>query len=1693
MAITSYPDKPYFDDINSPDISGLSPLDKNYLRILFRPGVSVQTRELNQIQSLLQSQVDRLGQSIFKANSPILGAECSFESNLNYVDCKLSDSDINDFNSIKENIDELFLSQAVGAGTNLETGTSIATITKIEDLNESEKRIYFQYKSGDFEFNSSETIDIQNDILSLAIPLGVINIGKAVAATLENGIYFAKGCVVSSQKQYTAQPLNPGTTSFSGFVALRVEEKIITSSDDKTLLDNAAGSLNFAARGADRYQIVLTPVLVQAAELPKDADYIQVLKISNSSPIQIQNTLDVSGANLERILARRTYEESGDYIVKEFSVENQEVIGSTYESRYSSPEDLVQFGISSEDADNHFVTTISPGIAYVSGTRVENIGANTLLANKARTTFSDLNLGDFFDASITADLGSYVEGSFVVDSGAPILDSLSSYNLFESVNSQTSIGSCKIQSIEKISDSVFRVYLYDITFNSGKNFKTVTHIRGDYSSYGTFNFSVSSSSAAGLSKLNKQTTNSSLFRWSQPFIKSVTNLNVTQKMYFTATVENTQAVFNTDGVFDKSPSNIILWSNEKIITSPLNIVDGQAGNVLTISGLTNGASIRVLASVTNNITANRGTKTLTTENLTSFKNENGTNVNNTTTVIAPETVLTVNGVYHAISVNDSRFVLIDDGQYPNQYKQAKIKAIVEIPINQNGLTVNVTHWKFSSPGNVATYYTANSYLKPNQNSPVEIKDIPFYDGIRLSDCIDTRVLETETRRLVLDPYSPITSKLDFYLPRRDRLVASNNGQFSFIRGIPSLNPELPSSIDGTLTLFEYNIPAYTLSVKDITIKKINHKRYTMSDIDRIEKRVGTLEYYTSLSLLEKSVKEKGIYDDDGTERFKNGFVTDSFRNYGTVDLINPLFRSSLDRENGRLFPYQSSYNIKFSPVSKTQTGIKIHRSNAMLDYDIVEADEFTQPFATQFISVQPHDTIANVGVLQLYPEVDTWSDRTTTPPISVNLFPGLDDTIAELAENIPGFLGTDWNRRWTTTNIATTRPNRRTVRWDINQVQTGVQTSIVNDNVNASLGQFVSDVSIRPFMRSRSIRLRAAGLKANTTYYFFFDGINVTQYVRPVPRVNGSIPSIADFDLDADEGLDETTLLAKYPSGAIISDANGVVEGIFVVPNNANLRFASGDSTLRVTNSPRNLEDETFSRADARFISNGLGITSSQTNVSTQVPRISVQPVQRNRTLVLQRRVDPVAQTFSIPETGMFMTGVEIYFASKPAVENKAVSVRTYLVEVINGYPTNDIIPGSEVVLSWDGVNISSDSSIATEFNFESPVYLQPNREYAIVVFSESPEYTVYLAELGSDKRDLITGQIINKQPALGVFFTSSNKTTWSAWQNRDLKLKVRRANFKVLDSLIRFKPTIPSGIQEIKISNSNPIVNNVGWSISNTTVSVSAPLNGGITAIASPIFDPNTQAIVGFKIIRAGSGYTSNPVVTITDSSVTPAKTATLNASLFGYAVSSFNLNMKRILSSTASNILATNSSITSRVKLGNKTYDVIENEPVERVLNKNYSINSSTESDNETNIEIRLRSNSNYFSPVIDLDSLSLGVSSYDLNNSKYFTKEIKLTNPADRLDIYLDVNRPTSTSNILVYSRFKDNTGVSTEYQLVPSINPTTIPINSDPDVYSEVKFSIDPPGEFSSFTIRIDFIGVNSDDICTVKDLRAIATL
>lgn len=160
--------------------------------------------------------------------------------------------------------------------------------------------------------------------------------------------------------------------------------------------------------------------------------------------------------------------------------------------------------------------------------------------------------------------------------------------------------------------------------------------------------------------------------------------------------------------------------------------------------------------------------------------------------------------------------------------------------------------------------------------------------------------------------------------------------------------------------------------------------------------------------------------------------------------------------------------------------------------------------------------------------------------------------------------------------------------------------------------------------------------------------------------------------------------------------------------------------------------------------------------------------------------ISPLAQTFKVAEDlsqGCFVTSVDLYFANKDSAETEPVEVQ--IVETINGYPTDNILDGAQSILRPFSIVTSSTGTAATKFRFPTPIYLEPDTEYAIKVITNSLKYKVWTAYMG-DRRADNPSVLITQQPALGSLFKSQNNSTWTPDQLQDLTFVLNRAQFNI-------------------------------------------------------------------------------------------------------------------------------------------------------------------------------------------------------------------------------------------------------------------------------------------------------------------------
>ena len=337
----------------------------------------------------------------------------------------------------------------------------------------------------------------------------------------------------------------------------------------------------------------------------------------------------------------------------------------------------------------------------------------------------------------------------------------------------------------------------------------------------------------------------------------------------------------------------------------------------------------------------------------------------------------------------------------------------------------------------------------------------------------------------------------------------------------------------------------------------------------------------------------------------------------------------------------------------------------------------------------------------------------------------------------------------------TTTQNKRNTR-------TGVNTSVVEEFAETRVDREVSrSLSLR--MRSKDITVTGEHFKPNTRYYFFFDGIDVNIYMTA---------SATAYDV----------LSAGTPAiGTGIKSNNvGKIVAIFSIPDTDERYFTTGIKTMKVTDSATD-SDTTLSQGRAQYEASGTLLHIEEDTISTRNGAVVTTDISEETMTTEVRSVeenvinytDPLAQSFLIKmEGGVFITSADFYFGDK----DTSLPVWVQIRHMENGFPTPKVLPFGESSLDPADVNVTADASVATKFTFPSPVYLDKDREYCVVLMSNSDEYTAWVSEMG--QRDVLTNDFIDSQPHAGSLFMSQNNNTWTADQTRDLKMTLYRADF---------------------------------------------------------------------------------------------------------------------------------------------------------------------------------------------------------------------------------------------------------------------------------------------------------------------------
>ena len=369
---------------------------------------------------------------------------------------------------------------------------------------------------------------------------------------------------------------------------------------------------------------------------------------------------------------------------------------------------------------------------------------------------------------------------------------------------------------------------------------------------------------------------------------------------------------------------------------------------------------------------------------------------------------------------------------------------------------------------------------------------------------------------------------------------------------------------------------------------------------------------------------------------------------------------------------------------------------------------------------------------------------------------------------------------------------------------------------------------------------------------------------------------------------------ATVTNANLYSDSWGDVLGTFffrnaaAVPAPPNL-FRTGTKTFKVTAAPVGtvtLPGSTSMASDATgtYYATGTILTQTSNIVGVrnppeppQRPNETTQEISVNEESETERIEapyrDPLAQSFRVDETGMFLTSVDVYFASKDPNAKVYVEIR----DVELGTPTNFLVQDyAQVSLNPNDIQTSTDASIATNIRFPSPVYLEGGKEYAIVFLSPASDlYEMWCSTMGqktvktSNLPD-VESVVHTKQYIGGSLFKSQNGTIWTPSQYQDLTFQLYKAAFVPSGTVTFYNGNTFAGGLDVGFLGNNPIrtlprklkVKVTGLTSAEAPVgrkmSTGAPtdkedvsVTGIIEKVAAPI-NTSTQP----EIVLGGAGY---------------------------------------------------------------------------------------------------------------------------------------------------------------------------------------------------------------------------------------------
>ena len=1398
---------PYFDDFDE---------NKKFLRVLFRPGYPLQAREVTQLQTIVQNQIEQLGSHLFEDGTSVRGGEIS---EANAIAVRLAGTTFSDAQL------QSFLNKTVTNGT---VSAKIVSYADASILSDDNNQILFVNYTGSGGFTGGDTLTIESTLPVVTATVGSQGEAPAISTAtnvvcIDSGVFYADGFLVTTNAQsfaaYNEEATYRNFNNPTASVGFKINREVVTSDDDDSLNDPSFGYYNFNSPGADRYKVDLTMTQIDVSASTgitlEAGDYLELVRIINGETTKTVRFTDY--AVFEETLARRTFDESGNYTVKPFTVNPIE-----YTSAFSGT-----------DANKHAVR-VEPGKAYVSGFEYETIAPAYLSVDRA------LSVNDIYNERLNTTLGNYV--TFYPDISWDVNTTTNSSSLLfgrkariirrtTTPGTLTEIGTCNIRSIETkdLGSSIEnRLYLFNIKLTHDTlKFKDSTHIEC---------IDPSSDTIGGESDLSQ------LFKIGEPTIPTILKTaNGSRQIFRVPRGERVLTSFG-DGSFSntflvKKAYDVDFTGSSKIITSNHDFLEGTISNYAFfytdssdagISGATlksygtdYSVSVnnttqpkRLTINLTGDIpTGGRGTLIASQQYRTSIAESgntlgirfktitDGSAVGKTGSISTGIIPLNNPDVFELTTIVDTggRDVTnefeLDRNDTVDCYRRSRIvlKPGSTCAVDGDGnYNISATYKYFSHSGDGP--FTVDSYPRSDEFG---YSDIPIFtdpetgERYSLGDAYDFRPIVQDADELQFDNGSGGAPTVAFengvtpsrvtyrhYLPRIDKVVLTKNRQFILSKGTPSLNPQGPEINPEDMDICDLVMSPFTSTPDDIRVRYVDNQRSTMKEIAENEKVQQNDQYFIFKNDLEQLALNRAISFKSTRTALGDGIFVDSFIGHNNGLVAGRDHNCSIDPERNEMRPAFESNMVLLtaegsdipSDVTLTNDGIFVLNNTA----DGFDGNSLanTTIFANRF-AISDY-----LGTCKLTPASDNYFSTTIRPKVVVNTVGEMDNWESDLNAYQRGRsrgFGAQW-RDWESIWFGSKRRNDIEIEHEPlgKEYETVRKSSylkrVLSDKVVRKIGDKIVDLSVVPYVRNRTLTFDAKNMKPGSTVYAFFDGTIVG-----------------------------TTLGYSV-------DSFGAVSGSFTIPNNT---FLTGEKLFRLIDNSTNTINLATTSADAVFYAQGLldtnvdDITSVRPPITrrkaSNIEDVTSDRFEANQKNNLSRSYNsqtPFAQEIFVDSTkypnGVMLKQVSVMFKNRP--ETNGLPIKLHVRPMFEGAPDPyKVLPFSEVTKNPSETTFSffgPNSAVKTTFTFSTPVYLKPRKSYAICLTTNDPAYELWMGQEGEIALDFVgspTTTTITRPNSFVALHKPSNNGTYTSVTDEYLAMDLDICSFSTSSSTVRF------------------------------------------------------------------------------------------------------------------------------------------------------------------------------------------------------------------------------------------------------------------------------------------------------------------